>query len=635
MQKISLSLFILLSLTSFAQADEELDTLLAMSLEELLNVEITSSSYVKENIYTVPSSVTVFTYEQIEKMNVNSLEELMNYVPGFQSNRAATYTNQYDAHVRGGLGENNILVLYDGQRLNMDWGGSAMIRNQLLSLENVERIEFIKGPGSALYGSNAFTGVVNIFTKKDLNNIGTRFKENYVNAYLNYAYNEDDLRISSFIKGIYDKGEEYSSELDSYTGAYRNPKDKNSGSEAYVNAQYKNVSLQLRHMRRDTQGWYALGFNSDQSDTYVSEDFMRLGYTYDNISSFTSELFLSYVQGEGESDFSFLPGLLSTAIVKEESIEVQWQNSYHVNAFNTVHFGAEYRHPELTEASLKNGVAPTDIIAHLGARDIYGLYAQYQGHFSDIRLTLGARYDNYSDFGSTFNPRLAAVYQPFEDTSFKLLYGSAFSAPTQSELLLKNNAVTSGNPKLQPETIQTYEAILIQKIVSSSLSLSYFDSRIQDTIVSAFDNGVLTFANLGDKRFSGIEVELLSEFLNNTLTTRFGASHILHSDEAVQSTPETTASAIVNYRYDKFNFNLNGFYHSSTENDYTSSVKTLDAYTLVNTKVQYFISSDLSAYFEMQNIFDEEYTTPSIVGSPPFDVSNRGRLSYLGLKYSF
>ena len=636
-KKQLLSSITALILTTQAHADEGLESLLAMSLDELLQVEITSATYSKEDIYSVPSSVTIFTYDQIRKMSVNSVEELMNYVPGFQSARNNVYSNQSTGHTRGRFSSafKDVLVVYDGQRLNTDWSGGAMLANRLISLDNVEKIEFIKGPGSALYGSNAFMGVISITTKKDLNNVGTRFGTDYIDGYLNYSYNEDGLSFSGFAKGINDSGQEYESQLDRYTNTYRNPKDKNSGSEFYANAKYNNFTFQVRHQRRDTQGWYTLGRNSAQSSSEVCQDFIRVGYIYNELSDLVSEFYLSYIYSDVKPTYAKSLGIISSISIEDDSTDIQWKNTYTINAENRLNFGAEYRQPSINEASIsENGGAKTDI-ASGGARDIYGLYGQFQTDISDFKLTLGARYDDYSDFGSSFNPRAAVVYQPLDDTSLKLLYGSAFRAPTRNERDLANNSNTVGNLNLKPEKIETYEAIVIQRLGSSSLSVSYFDSHIKDAIVDVSVGSTRTRENGDSQRFSGVEAEVISEFFEHDLNTRFALSHITKSDEDVGVTPKTTFSGILNYRHSDINYNLSGYYHTSAQNDNGTTITSLDDYMLFNTKVTYSVNAELKCYLELQNMFDEVYKTPSSVGADRAELSNRGRLAYVGLEYSF
>ena len=619
-----------LILSSLLMANTQTDELFSMSLEELINVEIESSTHTKEDMFSVPSSVTVFTYEQIRKMSVSNLDDLMNYVPGFQANKGNFFPNGKVNSTRGKFtssGQRDILVILDGQRLNSTWNGAALDINNLFSLENVERIEFIKGPGSAIYGSNAFLGVINIYTKKDLNNVGVRFNQDYVNGYLNYTYKEDDLRISSFVKGIYDEGYEYDSEVDVYTGNTRKPKDKNDGEEFYINGKYKDVSLQIRHVKRESESSYSLGYSSKQSSVDTQQDFFRTSYEYDELQDYVAKLSLSYIESSTKSDVIYAPLSKAKYEAKDSSIDINFDNAYNINEDNNLQFGLEYRHTKM----LDNEMFSSQIVP-LNSNDIYGLYAQYQTKVSDFSFTLGARYDDYENFGDSFNPRLAAVYTPNKDTSFKLLYGSAFRAPTVRELYASANGFTNGNPNLNPEEIDTYEFIIVHKLYNHIINLSYYYSVIDNVIV---DTGI-GHENGSEEKYSGLEAELISSYLDDDFSTRFGFSHVLSSDQVSDITPDTTISAIANYRLKKFNFNLNAFYHSSSYSALnTATAKKLNDYTIFNTKVMYDISSDLMVYFEMENILDEGYETPAVSDMSRFEIQNRGRLSYIGLEYRF
>ena len=645
-----LPLLITLSLTTTLYSFSSDEELLSMSLDELLQVEIVSSTNKEESIYSVPSSVSLFTYEQIDKMGVDSLEDLMNYVPGFQANRGDVYTDQKTAYIRGrytNAGQKNILILLDGQRLNSDWGGGALSSNRQISLENIARVEFIRGPGSALYGSGAFLGVINLYSKKDLNNVGLRVRSEAINGYANLSYKGDEFSVNLFAKGTEDKGQEYKEQLDLYTDKLRKPKDINNGSELYLNAAYKNFSFQARYQERNTEGWYLLALNSDQSRSQVSHSFIRANYVYDAISNYTTKLSLSYLHTSEKAKLAGSPNV-STAKIKENEFSLEWKNDYKINSTNNLYFGVDYRHPKLTQADvvLIENVSPTESLATLTERDIVGIYGQYQGAIGDVTYTLGARYDKYSDFGETFNPRVALVYQALESTSLKLLYGSAFRAPMYNELYYSSiTGEVAGNPNLEPESVDTYEAILVQKIFSTVLTLSYFYTQVDNAIVQVRNSvELLSSENVGSQNYSGLEFESISEFFDKTLYLHLGATHILGSDEDVRVTPDTTLSTILNYRYNKLNINLSGYYHSQAENDYETYIKTLDAYTVIDSKITYTFNKNFMTYIEVKNLLDSEYYTPSPSPSATtgttstaraFDVENRGRLAYLGLRYSF
>jgi hypothetical protein len=154
----------LLPINSSAQA------YLDMGLEELLSVTIKGSTLRDESLKTAPSSVTVFTREQLDALGLDYLHELMNLVPGFQTTRGADSPINYTFSARGrrlGVRAREILLVVDGRVFADARSSGADSAVSLYPLANIERIEIIRGPGSAIYGSNAFTGVINIDSRRN------------------------------------------------------------------------------------------------------------------------------------------------------------------------------------------------------------------------------------------------------------------------------------------------------------------------------------------------------------------------------------------------------------------------------------------------------------------------------------
>jgi outer membrane receptor protein involved in Fe transport len=111
---------------------------------------------------------------------------------------------------------------------------------------------------------------------------------------------------------------------------------------------------------------------------------------------------------------------------------------------------------------------------------------------------------------------------------------------------------------------------------------------------------------------------------------------MLNTDQIAKISPKTTVSAIANYTLHRYNFNVNTFYHSSSDDRIDPlTARRLDDYIIVNSKVSYNVISALRVYFEMENIFDEQYDTSSVTSTNDYNIQNRGRLSYIGLDYSF
>ncbi len=145
--------------------------LLGLSLTDLLNVEVEIASKTKETVADAPSSVTVFTQDEIRNMGISTLYELLNYVPGFQASQDISYSRAERIAARGRStpASESVLVLIDGHRLNDANSSSATVFSPRIIVENIQQIEIIRGPGSALYGSSAFLGVINIITLTDSN----------------------------------------------------------------------------------------------------------------------------------------------------------------------------------------------------------------------------------------------------------------------------------------------------------------------------------------------------------------------------------------------------------------------------------------------------------------------------------
>ena len=164
-------LVIMLAMTaSFPVAAEaKIDDIYNLSLEDLMQIKITSSTLTEKNLRTAPSSVTVFSHDQIKAMGIDYLDDLLNFVPGFQAFRQADSGGEYyhsSRGIRSGTSSREVLILIDGNRVNAEYAGGSV---HMISLGNIEKVEIIRGPGSAIYGSNAFVGVINITTSSGKN----------------------------------------------------------------------------------------------------------------------------------------------------------------------------------------------------------------------------------------------------------------------------------------------------------------------------------------------------------------------------------------------------------------------------------------------------------------------------------
>ena len=206
-------LFLFFSGLVFADSDY-----LELSLEELLSVKVTGASLRAQEVRQIPASVNTFTAKSIKMLGVHTLHELVRFVPGFQVYRADDSVN-FNIVTRGktvGNSSREILLLIDGVRVD-NWfdGGSAALGR--IPLYNVERVEFIRGPVSQVYGANAFLGVINIVTQNDkkgatvaAGNLHARqFSASYNHALLD-SVGEKTLQQVFSLDYYSDEGEDYS-----------------------------------------------------------------------------------------------------------------------------------------------------------------------------------------------------------------------------------------------------------------------------------------------------------------------------------------------------------------------------------------------------------------------------------------
>lgn len=207
--KLLLSGFVLIA-PSVALAAPNSGDLLALSLEDLMQIQVVSSTLTEKNLRTVPSSVTVFTHTQINAMGVDYLDELLNFVPGFQAFRQADSGGEYYHSSRGGrsgTSSREVLILIDGKRINAEFAAGSV---HMISLKNFEKVEIIRGPGSAIYGSNAFLGVVNITTIKNKDMLALQVGSNErTQTQLFKTAQMGELNLDFFANAYRDRGQAY------------------------------------------------------------------------------------------------------------------------------------------------------------------------------------------------------------------------------------------------------------------------------------------------------------------------------------------------------------------------------------------------------------------------------------------
>lgn len=563
---VSYAVACMLALTSsgaYAQVGSEEEEL-SLAFGDKSTVSIATGSQLP--LRRAPAVATVITAEDIAAMGATDLDEVLESVPGIHVGRNVQGYNPLYIF-RGIYSEFNAqtLVLQNGVPLTMMFIGNRGNAWAGLPLENVARIEVIRGPGSALYGADAYSGVINIITKSAAEVAGTEFglragSFKTADAWALHGGKIGPFDVAGYVrvgstegfKGRVDADAQTLNDTLASTQVSHAPGSVNLGRGAVdssIDLAYDKMHLRAGYRLRDRIG---LGggagsaldpvgrgrterYNADFSwnDIELTPNW-KLGLTasyFEYITTYPQPLQV-YPPGAvifGPSPVLFPEGMLGAPNTWERQQRVSAVASYSGWAGHRLRFGVgqddlnmyrtqEFKNfaflPDLTLTPL-NEVATEDSFLVPRRRIVRYVYAQDEWNVArDWALTAGLRHDRYSDFGGTTNPRAALVWDASLDVTAKVLYGRAFRAPSFSERYSINNPVLRGNPGLKPEIIDTLEAAFAwQARPDTQLQLSVFRYAMKDIIRTA--GFPATRSNTGTQVGRGFELEATHDLLSN------------------------------------------------------------------------------------------------------------------------
>ena len=522
---ITLLLFFVFVLAATAQEAQDLGE---VGLEELGSIKVYSASKHLQSTSDAPASVTVITADEIQKFGYRSLADILRGVPGFY----VTYDRDYTfVGVRGfgRLGDWNsrVLVLIDGHRINNNVLGQAMLGNEfLVDVDMIERVEIVRGPGSSLYGANAFFAVINVFTRttKQVKDWELSFQTGSFGTYEGRAsYGHEFHGLGVLLSGtFYD-----SSGQTLFFPQFDNPANNNGITSDTDYESYKHIlatfsfhglTLQGLFSTRDKvvpTAYFGAVFNDPGAFNIDSHQYFDLGYQH-SIGKWQLDAHTSYDQARLQApvpEAPIAPG--DPVVLSTYSFRGNWWTSdvkLSRDLFERNHLtlGTEVRdNLRQDQGDLLN---PPNVFSPEPSNSlIAAVYAQDEfGITSRLTLNAGIRYDHYSTFGGTANPRAALIYRPAGKTALKLLYGNAFSAPDVYETTPNFGTFYDDNLKLQPEHIQSLEARIDQGLGQYfQFSSGVYRNRISDLIslVLVPADGNYQYQNAGSALATGMDVE--------------------------------------------------------------------------------------------------------------------------------
>ena len=658
---------LLLAFAPAARAQEEAFP----SLAELAKVRVIVASKNLESTLDSPSSITVFTRAEIRRMGLGSLTDLLNLVPGLQALFEPTEgrDNLLQGRATPESYGQSFLLLLDGQRLNEHYTGGFTLANRFIALGNLERVEIIRGPGSALYGSNAFSGVINLVTARTLNEVevegGTPGESR---AAVNLSGTRGAFAYSAFLQGYRDEGYLYRRPFDRY-GLQDATRDPRTGLDAFASLTFGRAFLQVRHTRHALEDFYTFrrlddAFNEDRN----AQSHLRLGLHLEPAPGLTGTLSASATRtdwdyrGRLALQGSQPAELLHGSTLVHDAVEAAADFAYDLKADQTLNFGGNLEEAWIPEASISSTFDPITG-AYVGAytrftgeayrfvedrrRALRGIYLQHQGRWGERwRTTLGLRHDRYNDVGSSLSPRVALIFAPTPADRLKALYGAAFRAPGLGDLYDRDAGVTLGNPRLGPIQVRTAELAYQHQAEGWQAGITLFDTRSTRLLSSVLlPSGKTQVENVGSHHGQGFELEAAREFGEDWLV-RATFTQVTHTE--TQDLPSPSAfvaeafgarrfgSFILNRNFRAWNFNLSG-----TWRDEIPILPKDHAFWHLNFALTYHWRPALRFHLAVLNATDASFAIPSRGtglgtgpdGQPVREVPQRGRQVRLGLTW--
>ncbi len=653
--------------TSIDRVPSEADSLLTVI--QSLESDIATKAILQDTDYA-PGIVQVFRRQDLEARGARTVGEALMLVPGVDVPIDNLGLRQPVIRGFGGIlsgATGKLKILLNGVSLNSTQSAEGGVFYDI-PIGEIERIDIIRGPGSAVYGEYAFLGVVNVISRGDGNNVFLRYDNDGtvtagaligyttgggVNVSLNVSgwggdgadviagedalfaqgmgglsnapgpTNETRENISAVFrvdKGGFSFLTQYldSGQGDYFGAVYLPPPDKRKIiSNRWLTAEAKQVVAPSAETEvRLTLGWKE--FTNQFDDIQLTPPGFLGIYPAGQIADTNHEEEAWY--GVAEVVWTALTN--QTWLIGAEYVDIDVKSSYTRANFDprTVIPGTPFLVP-LPEKRLFDG----DLVGR--DRGISSLYVQDQIEYGErLSFTAGIRYDRYSDVGEALTPRLAAVLRLTDQHVFKAQYAQAFRPPTFVELY-STAAAARGNPNIEPETVDTIELGYVFKTARTVFRATVFYSDFKDLIIS--EN--FQFANASGATVKGLDLELEKQF-SRGLKLEGDVSYADTDDDRTGQPLEGSADWIVNLALvyqpvRDFSMDLRYRYIDNRHRAVTDPRDDLNSTSLVNLTASLFNVGieRVTLRLGVSNLLDADVSNPAPFGTYPEDFPRPGR----------
>ncbi|MFA5016630.1 MAG: TonB-dependent receptor [Methylobacter sp.] len=627
---------------------------------------VVTASKMEEHVDKTVATTTVITQDDIQHIGARNLLDVLRLVPGIGITQ--TQFGWREIEVRGvkTLVSEKVQVMLNGHPLdhNLQNAGSNWVYDDL-PVDTIKRVEVVRGPGSALYGANAFLAVINIITQnaKDLNGVQTSagwgsFDTQQYRASWGKQFNNSAEAALHFnftdTNGI---NSPIPADSLSVQGLKSSAPGKSQLTEGRYDLEwqlgYKDFKLDGRYINKKTGAFF--GSTTILSDDRTQQDyndyFLRLSRTWKIQDKFTVDTQIFHDFFSYDNTWQFAPAQFIRTGLQDTRTGGEIQANYHISNAQTVISGFSYAKEQQGNLIDQAGPDPAHLTPALSiteerARQRWGVYIEdVWDPLKNVRMTLGARYDRYSDFGGTFNPRMGFNWEFVKNYSLKFSYGTAYRAPAFGELGLVNNPVLLGNPMLKPEEVKTFETgIIAHPLAGLTTQATYYHSSINQIISPiSVQAATLQYANNGSLIAEGVELETRYDFGGNLQGSYISANYVLqHSTQLNQQladVPRHRTNLTANWAFDN---TWSSFAHALIKGNTLRSPgdtrSSLPGYALFDVGLlgKNMFGKKVDISFNVYNLFDKNYYDPapaslSFVGD--YQMAGRAFFGHISLKF--
>ncbi len=583
----------------------------------------------------IASSITVITAEDIERKGQTTIYDALKDVPGLALSQCGGPGQYTTVRMRGGQ-DRHIKLMINGSAIGDPATGITPHYDlwNFLTTDDIERIEIIRGAQSALYGSDAVSGIINIITKK-----GKGTPKAYIKG---VAGGMETFKASAGLKGGYgnlgyninlshnDAGgvfshDEFESDTISTRFSYTFTQDTN----VDISAQYTDSTANLS--QSDTKTWqtyddprnfrygklFFSNMNFNQKLTSFWEHKISIGY--DRVDKNTEDMNDGILNEENNIKDSW-----KTSDHLGVTTKTYWQNNFFLGEMDTLTAGIEYEDIDVD----RENVSSTSVKKYSDTIETKSIYLQNQLFLMDESLSLicGGRLDDHSNFGEHTTFRIGVSYLVRKyGTKLKATYGTGFAPPSVFNLADPQY----GNPDLEPEESKSWDMGFEQRLFNdkAKFEATYFHNDYDDLI--AYDSSLGYYVNRETSKSYGVESRL-SIFPTDHISMALSYTYTDGEEDGkdLARIPRDDWKLNLSYTSGKFMLNAD-FYYVGDRLAYDQlEAHRMDSYTLVNISGNYQINKKLNMFVQIDNLFDEEYQT-----SAPYDAP--GISAYAGMKLAF